>query len=153
MTNYAAMAAPFAGAVVTAVKGMSSLVAQYRAGEISMNQLIDLGMIVCSDSAVVGLCTAIGQTVIPVPVLGAVIGSIAGKLICFATKKLMPSMREKLDQQLAAYNAKLDAAALTVINKINEEFDRLGDLTTAALILRITISCWRQALIWPTPTM
>ena len=136
MTNYTGLAAPFAGAVVTAVKGMSSLVAQYKAGEISMNELVDLGMILCSESAVVGVCTAVGQTIIPVPVLGAVIGSIAGKLVCFATKKLLPSMKEKLDQQLAVYNAKLDAAAQIVINKINEEFDRLGDLTTAAFDIK-----------------
>ncbi|WP_067521897.1 hypothetical protein [Endozoicomonas ascidiicola] len=132
LTNCAGMAAPFAGAVVTAVKGMSTLVAQYNAKEISMNELMDLGLILCSESAVVGICTAIGQTAIPVPILGAVIGSIAGKLVCFAVKKLMPSMKEKMANQLAAYNAQLDAAAKIVIDRINEEFDRLGDLTTAA---------------------
>jgi len=132
LTNYADMSAPFAGAVVTAVKGLGSLYFQYEAGEISYAEFMDLGMIVCAESAVVGLCTAVGQTLIPIPILGAVIGAIAGKLLVFGFNKLCPSLAEKALQDLKLYEQRLSNAQKLAVAKITAEFDKLGDLTKAA---------------------
>ena len=79
-----------------------------------------------------GLATAAGQALIPIPVLGAVIGSLAGKILAeFLTgksSKLLKQMKAEMD----AFLATLDAAAQKVIAAINAEYDRLGKLTEAA---------------------
>ena len=64
MTNYAGMAAPFAAAVVSASKGLTTLTNEYMAGSISSAEYFDLGMCLCAESAIVGLATAAGQAVI-----------------------------------------------------------------------------------------
>jgi hypothetical protein len=135
LTNYAGMAAPFAGAVVTATKGVAALIQQYKNGEITQNQFIDLGLIVCAESAVVGVCTAIGQTLIPIPVLGAVVGSIAGTLLAGVGKSLLSSDRKAIETKIKDYQSDLDEASMIVIGKIEKEFKNLGDLTAAAFKL------------------
>jgi hypothetical protein len=70
------MSAPMAGVMVSATKGMSALTTDYASGNISAAEFVDMGMLICSEAAIVGIATAVGQTLIPVPVLGGLIGSI-----------------------------------------------------------------------------
>lgn len=60
----------------------------YQRGEIDLDKFTDLGLIVCAESAIVGAMTIAGQTLIPVPVLGALIGSISGKFLVTVAKNL-----------------------------------------------------------------
>ncbi len=135
LTNCAEMSAPFAGAFVTAAKGMASLVADYRAGKISLDAFIDNGMFVCSDAAIVGLCTAAGQALIPVPVLGAVLGSIAGKFISTFIGNRAREVTDRLAERMSRIVAALDEEVRKVLQLLEEEFNRLGDLTVAAFDL------------------
>lgn len=132
LTNYAGMAAPYAAAFVSAAKGVGSLVMQLNAGEIDFDQFMDLGMVVCAESAIVGLATMAGQTLIPIPVVGAVIGSLAGRMIAeFATGKaeeVARRMREDMDRFLKTLDGKLRA----LIQSIDAEFDRLGAMAEVA---------------------
>ncbi|CAD6543284.1 hypothetical protein [Paraburkholderia metrosideri] len=139
LTNCAEMAAPFAGAFVSAAKGMASLVADYHAGKLSLDALIDNGMFVCSDAAIVGLCTAAGQTLIPVPVLGAVLGSIAGKLLSTFIGKKAREVTDRLAERMSRIVAALDDEVRKVLNFLEEEFDRLGELTTIAFDLSANV--------------
>lgn len=136
LTNYADLSAPFAGAFVSAAKGVASLVTDYHAGKISLDALIDEGLFVCSDAAIVGLCTAAGQTLIPVPVVGAVLGSIAGKLLSTFLGKQMRDAQVQLDNQLAKFRAALGAKFQQVMAELETRISELGDLTTAAFDLR-----------------
>lgn len=132
LTNYASMAAPFASAVVSATKGVSVLTKQYMNGEISFDEYMNLGLVVCSESAIVGIFTAAGQALIPVPVLGAVIGSIAGKLFVDMAGSGNSKLANELNNMMSEFTKKLDAISRQALERINKEFDRLGDLTTAA---------------------
>jgi hypothetical protein len=135
LTNCADVAAPFAGAFVSAAKGMASLVADYHAGKLSLDALIDNGMFVCSDAAIVGLCTAAGQTLIPVPVLGAVLGSIAGKFLSNFIGRKAREVTDRLAERMNRIVAALDEEVRKVFAFLEAEFDRLGELTTAAFDL------------------
>ncbi|QIN62589.1 hypothetical protein SBC1_26050 [Caballeronia sp. SBC1] len=135
LTNCAEMSAPFAGAFVSAAKGMASLVADYRAGKISLDALIDNAMFVCSDAAIVGLCTAAGQAFFPVPVLGAVLGSIAGKFISTFIGSKAREVTDRLAERMKRIVAALDEEVRKVLAFLEQEFDRLGDLTVAAFDL------------------
>ncbi|OXC78747.1 hypothetical protein BSU04_10315 [Caballeronia sordidicola] len=135
LTNCAALSAPFAGAFVSAAKGMASLVADYRGGKLSLDALIDNAMFVCSDAAIVGLCTAAGQALIPVPVLGAVLGSIAGKFISTFIGGKAREVTNRLAERMKRVVAALDKAVRKVLKSLEQMFDRLGDLTVAAFDL------------------
>jgi len=136
LTNYASLSAPFAGAMVSAAKGVASLVDDYNEGKITFEEFTDLGLIVCAESAIVGLATAAGQTLIPIPILGAVIGSVAGRMLAeFITGKsedIAKRMRKDMDD----FMLKVDANYQSIIRSIDKEIDRLGKLTEAAFDLK-----------------
>ncbi|MFX4313783.1 hypothetical protein F8O53_17940 [Enterobacter sp. 63] len=132
LTNYASMGAPFASALVTATKGVASLVHSYQRGEIGLDEFTDLGLIVCAESAIVGAMTVAGQALIPVPVLGALIGSISGKFMLTVAKSLDGKARQVLQARMDEFARRLDAIEQQVLNRILSEFAALGELTKAA---------------------
>jgi hypothetical protein len=140
MTNYAGLSAPFAAAVVSAAKGISSLADDYRKGDITSDEFIDLGMIVCAESAIVGVSTVVGQTLIPIPVLGAVVGSLAGKMLAEFTTGKNEVVAQRLRENMQAFKSKLDCKLLAVLDAITTEFDLLNNLTIAAFDFRLNTS-------------
>ena len=132
LTNSAELSAPFAGAFVSAAKGVASLVSDYHAGKISMEALIDNGLFVCSDAAIVGLCTAAGQTLIPVPVVGAVIGSLAGKLLSSFLGSRMQAAQKRLNTELQQFREAVGTKFQSLLEEMDARFQQLGDLTTVA---------------------
>ncbi|HED3853684.1 TPA: hypothetical protein R4217_005158 [Enterobacter soli] len=132
LTNYASMGAPFASALVTATKGIASLAHSYQRGEIGLDEFTDLGLIVCAESAIVGAMTVAGQALIPVPVLGALIGSISGKFMVTVAKSLDGKARQVLQARMDEFARRLDAIEQQVLNRILSEFAALGELTKAA---------------------
>ena len=132
LTNYAGMAAPFAAAVVSAGKGLATLTNEYMEGAISSEEYFDLGMCLCAESAIVGLATAAGQAIIPVPVLGGIIGSISGKMMLQLAQGLDAKQIAALKAEMNGFLASLDKTYQRVVDEINAEFDKLGKLTDAA---------------------
>ena len=132
LTNFAGMGAPFASALVTAAKGVGSLTLSLQRGEIDIEQFTDLGMIVCAEAAVVGAMTVAGQTVIPIPVLGALIGSISGKMLVTVAKGMSDKMIAEMNHKKEAFIKRLSEIEQQALARIMAEFDALGDLTKAA---------------------
>ncbi|MBH2037582.1 MAG: hypothetical protein I8H73_32365 [Pseudomonadales bacterium] len=137
LTNFAEMSAPMAGAMVSITKGMAALTVDYSAGNISAEEFVDMGMFICSEAAMVGIATAVGQTLIPVPILGGVIGSISGKMMMQAASNLSAADASRVLAEYAKFKTDLDAVEMLAIEQITAEFDRLGDLTTAAFDLEL----------------
>lgn len=139
LTNFANLSAPFAGAVVSAGYAVASLAKRYADGDITTDEFLELGQLVCAESAIVGISAAIGQAVIPIPVLGAVIGTIASRMVLKFGKEYLGKNSEKLKQRLDTYYdecfAKIDRVYREVLSKIITEYQRLGDLTKAAFDL------------------
>lgn len=81
MVSIAHMPGATAAATVTAAYGMASQADLLRSGKITRNEFIENSEVVCIDSAISALSSILGQTVIPIPVLGALVGSIAGDLM------------------------------------------------------------------------
>lgn len=132
LTNYAGMAAPFAAAVVSAGKGLATLTDEYMAGSISSEEYLDLGMCLCAESAIVGLATVAGQTIIPIPVLGGIIGSLSGKMMLQLAQGLDTKHAAALKAEMDCFLTSLDKTYQRVVDEINSEFDKLGKLTDAA---------------------
>ena len=132
LTNFAGMGAPFASALVTAAKGVGSLTLSLQRGEIDIEQFTDLGMIVCAEAAVVGAMTVAGQAVIPIPVLGALIGSISGKMLVTVAKSMSDKMIAEINHKKEAFISRLNEIEQQALARIMAEVDALGDLTKAA---------------------
>ena len=136
LTNYASLSAPFAGAMVSAAKGVASLVNDYNDGKITFEEFTDLGLIVCAETAIVGLATAVGQRLIPIPILGAVIGSVAGRMLAEFTTGKSEEIAERMRKDMDNFMLRVDANYQSIIKAIDKEIDRLGKLTEAAFDLK-----------------
>ncbi|WP_416761909.1 hypothetical protein ACNI65_06525 [Roseateles sp. So40a] len=127
-TNFAGMAAPLAAAVASAAKGVGSLAWDYRKGRITRDEFIRTGLFVCAETAVVALAGAAGQKLIPIPVVGALIGSLAGKYLVGLAKDLADELDPKIPE--------LEALLQDVIRSydVAREFLELRQLRVEALI-------------------
>ncbi len=86
MTNFTATPAAVASSLVTASFGIAHQVFLLNAGKITQDEFILNSEILCVDVSVSALSSFIGQAVIPIPVVGAVIGNTIGNLIYQAAK-------------------------------------------------------------------
>jgi hypothetical protein len=145
LTNATDLAAPFAGSLVSGLMGIGNLLGQHRAGTIDDSQFVDLALAVASDSAIVGLSAAAGQTLIPIPLLGAFLGSIAGKVVATGLRDVFANAETPLLKRVEAWEARADASvskdeALRVaLDKIDAKFGRLTDLTRVAFDERTNV--------------
>lgn len=136
MTNCASLSAPLAGTVASASRGVASLAKSYRNREISANEFAEESQIVCSEAAFVGIGTAIGQTVIPVPVLGALAGSVASQFALHLAKEHLDEKDAAFAESLEAhYNesvARLDAGHRELLEALEREAAEISQLMDIA---------------------
>lgn len=139
LTNYADMAAPFAGAVVSSSLAVGQLAVRYKRGEIEFDEFVALGQVACLEGAVVGLASALGQAVIPIPAVGALVGAVAGRwLVSLARDHLAEQeseLRARLDAEFNDFCSRLDAEYQRFVQSMLLEYDRLGRLADAAFDL------------------
>jgi hypothetical protein len=110
LTNYVGTSAPLASAFVSTAKGLHVLVKRHDAGELEAGEFEDQALLLCTDVAMVSLASAAGQALIPVPVLGALIGSFAGKIACELLKDASESAAQAVRQRMGQAQAQLDKA-------------------------------------------
>ena len=136
LTNSTDLAAPFAGALVSSLMGIGDLLGQYHSGEIDGEQFVDCSLMVAAEAAIVGLSAAAGQTLIPIPMLGAFVGSIAGKIVASAIRDGLGEAESELIERLKAYEAdaigKLDDVLRAAMEELDAYFGRLSDLARIA---------------------
>lgn len=136
LTNSTDLAAPFAGSLVSGLMGIGALLKEHQHGNISDEEFADLSVIAAADAAVVGIAAVAGQTLIPVPVLGAFIGSVAGKLVASAVKDSLEEAEAELIERLRQFETaameKLDEALRATVVELGAHFDRLEDLARIA---------------------
>lgn len=137
LTNFTATSAAVASSIVTAAFGVAEQANKLRRGEIDELEFIENTELVCLETAISALSSAVGQALIPVPVLGAVIGNTVGIIMYKAVSSSL-SEREAalitrylgeqraLDEQLAAeYQElieKLDASMSDYLEVLERAF-------------------------------
>ena len=92
LTNFAGMGAPLPALWSQRPKVLEVSPCHYKGGEIGYRAVHRSGHDLCAEAAVVGAMTVAGQTVIPIPVLGALIGSISGKMLVTVAKGMSDKM-------------------------------------------------------------
>ena len=116
LTNSTSLAAPFAGSMVSALMGIGALLRDYHAGTVDSDQFIEMSHIIAMDAAVAGLAVAAGQTLVPIPILGALLGGLAGKLVAAALQDSLGQSASALAVSLAEY-ARFETAAGTQLDE------------------------------------
>ena len=151
LTNATNLSAPFAGSVVSGLMGIGNLLQEYHSGKINENQFVELSLLVATDAAIVGLATTAGQVMIPIPLLGAFLGSIAGKLVAAALKSSLEGSEQALISRLEAYEAlvitKLDNEYRSVVAQLDQYFSNLEQLLTLSLNESLNTSLRLQASV------
>ena len=88
LTNYTATPACVASAYATAAFGICESLSQYRDGKIDFDSFIVNSETLSMEVSISALSSLAGQMLIPVPVLGSIIGSISGELIYGICKEI-----------------------------------------------------------------
>ena len=136
LTNFTATPANVASAYVTAAFGVASQVKELERGKVSKEDFVINCETVCLDVTVSAIASVAGQVVIPIPVLGAVIGNVAGEFVYELCKKqgTLKSQRiiESYNAEMAKLNQQLDIQYLQVVLEIQRALQKFKDLEELA---------------------
>lgn len=133
--SYNKTAATTANAVVTASFGFAEQIYKFRKNEISECEMLENAQIICLDASISALSSLIGQLVIPVPVLGAIIGNAVGTMMYKIAKDNFnnkeQAIMKKYYDDLFEFNKKLDKQYeqfIAELSKAYEEFISILDV-------------------------
>lgn len=136
LTNLTSLSAPLAGAVTSAAMGVTALLVDHKKGEIDLDEVVTQGQILCLEAGVAAIGGVVGQTLIPIPVLGAVIGTVTTNLLWGMAKGKLGQteieLKKKMDQYMTDLIKKIDKAYFEIIGKIESTYARFNSLIDAA---------------------
>lgn len=137
LTKVVGLSAPFASAIVSSTMGLSSIYYEYKKGKISQSEYADAACALSVEAGIAAVGAAIGQAVIPIPVLGAIVGSTIAQSALEISKFLMGKQEEnfirKLEKRYNDLIDRLDKEYRETIAHINRYFNQLGGLIAVAL--------------------
>ncbi|MCD2115108.1 hypothetical protein LQ384_28990 [Rhodococcus rhodochrous] len=108
LTNFTATSAAVASSIVTAAFGVAEQANKLRRGEIDELEFIENAELVCLETAVSALSSLVGQALIPVPILGAVIGNTVGIIMYKAVSSSLSEREASLIVQYVGEQRALD---------------------------------------------
>lgn len=159
MNNFTATPAAVASAMVTASFGMADRAYRFRSGQIDEMVFIEESEMVCLDAAVSAAAGFAGQTLIPIPVVGALVGNIVGttayelgKDALRRNEQSLPSRYASEQEALAAELADEYTECITHLNRgMARYIDVLGrafspDIDVAFRISGVGNVCWRTVV-------
>lgn len=144
LTNYTATPAAVASAIVTASFGVAEQAHLFRTGKIDEVQFIEHSELLCMDAAVSALSSFAGQVLIPVPVLGAVIGNTVGTLMYQIAKDKFSEKEQVVIngylESLAKMEAQLSQEFQHYIETLSSNFAAFVELLNCAFSPDIEIA-------------
>ena len=136
LTNYANMASPVAAAYISASLGIANLYNKYKKGEIQATQFYEESQLVCVDSSIVVIGAAAGSMLIPIPILGALVGSLVASTTREHFKKILSEKEQKeicrIDNKYQKYIEGLDEKLKIFIASTIEKCDRMNGMAGIA---------------------
>ncbi len=136
LTNFTTTPANIASAYVTAAFGISSQLKAYRSGDISKEDFIINSEVVCLDTAVSAIGGLVGEMLIPIPVLGAMVGNIAAQMLYEVCKNIADEKEQALinnyQAEIAALNQALEEKYKKFLLKISYELQKYKSIEQLA---------------------
>ena len=112
LNNYTATPSSVASALVTASFGVADCAYRFRNGELTEVEFIEKSEIACLDASVSAFSSFVGQAVIPVPILGALVGNAIGTTVYELGKdfynKQEVELLEHYAQEVSALDSELE---------------------------------------------
>ena len=143
ITNYTNVGVPAASAFVSTIFGVKKLADAYKKGEISQSEFIDEGYLLCLDSGAVALGATAGQILIPIPIVGALVGTFAAKTfmsICNDYLGERSSEIEKiLKDEYTQAMLRFDIKYQSLISEIIDEYESIGEISQIAFSVDINM--------------
>lgn len=127
LTNFTATPAAVASSLCTASFGVAEQAYLLRTGKINEQQFLANSEILCLDCTISALSSFIGQAIIPVPVLGAVIGNSVGMFLYQIAKD---NLTKKERNIINGYLKELDALELRLENRYRIYIEELKKAMT-----------------------
>ena len=120
LSNYSATPAAVASAIVTASFGVADQVYQLKQGQIDEQRFIENSETLCLDASISALSSFAGQVLIPVPVIGAVIGNTVGTMMYQIAKDNFSSYEQKIFEEYRK-------SIYLVDKELNEQYQEFVD--------------------------
>lgn len=136
LTNFTATPSNVASAYVTAAFGVAAQANAYRKGEITKEDFVVNCETVALDVTVSTIASVIGQAVIPIPVLGALVGNVAGEFVYGLCKQYAgekeAAVISSYRNQMALLNQQLDEQFRQLMMEIERVMKRFVSLEAMA---------------------
>ena len=143
-TNFTATPANVASAYITAAFGIAAQIQALNEGKVSSEDFVINCETVCLDVTVSAIASLAGQVLIPIPVLGAVIGNVAGQFIYEHCKKQNALKAQQIikgyNAEMQKLNQQLDLQYTRVLVEIQKAFQRFKDLEQLAFDENVNIA-------------
>ncbi|WP_089252347.1 hypothetical protein [Rhodococcoides kyotonense] len=123
LTNFTATPAAVASSVVTAAFGVAEQANKLRKGEIDELEFIENAELVCLETAISALSSCVGQALIPVPVVGAVIGNTVGTILYKSVSTSLSKREASLIMQYLEEQRALDDLLATEYQQLIDKLD------------------------------
>ncbi|WP_230592704.1 hypothetical protein [Rhodococcoides fascians] len=123
LTNFAATPAAVASSIVTAAFGVAEQANKLRRGEIDELAFIANSELVCLETAVSALSSFVGQAIIPIPVLGAMIGNTVGVVMYKAVSSSLSEREAVLIERYLGEQRVLDEQLGSEYQELIEQLD------------------------------
>lgn len=136
LTNFTQTPAAVATAVTTAAFGVAEQAYLFRKGTIDEIQFIENAEILCLDASVSALSSLIGQAMIPVPVIGAIIGNAVGTMMYQIAKDSLSEKEQEIIKkhlaELEELDQKLAIEYHQLVEQMNIRFAEYMEIISAA---------------------
>lgn len=143
LTNYTATPAAVANALVTASFGIAQQAYLLKEGKITQEDFLRNSEELCVDVSVSALSSFIGQAIIPIPVVGAVIGNTIGNLIYQTAKDSLKKQDKQLVkryiQEIEALTQSLDIDKKEALYDLIEKENRRLGVSTESQCIRLLV--------------
>lgn len=137
LTKLGGFSAPFAGAMVSTAMGIASLASDYRKGKISAAEFSESSSALSVEAGLSAIGAAVGQAIIPIPVLGAIIGTSTAKASLEISKYIFGKKEAALIAQMQnEYDTlvhDLNSEAYKIIRQMDTYYAKLDGYINAAL--------------------
>lgn len=143
LTNFASVPAPMASAMVTATLGMLAQAYKLNNGDITAEEFVDASETICLDVTMSAVSSMLGEILIPIPVLGAIIGNTVGMFMMNIARSYLSSEEQKLiaayQKEMTELKNQLDSEYNAIMEKLETELAEYGSLVALAFDADVNI--------------
>lgn len=132
LTNAVGAPSALAGGLVTAGMAVAESAYRLRSGEAGEAEFIDTCEAVCMEAAISAVSTSVGQALIPVPALGAVLGGSVGVIMHRAARGALSERERRLIDEYRELHASEDAEMEALRQVLTDELNAFCDLLERA---------------------